>query len=212
MSSEPKPADEPKPVSVANKNMLKHQKWKAANPRPKETGPRASGTGTGALVSALKWILLAVGTSLLLSRSVTETWTFGYEGKYLRLKTVRAPLRASTVLILGQYLPKPTGRVFTPADLALHDGLHPPYGTFLAVDGDVYDVSSSATYAPGGSYHHFAGKDAGRAYVTGCFKTDLTHDLRGLTDAELTVRVHSASSRVEADDFAVARLLEEVLR
>lgn len=33
----------------------------------------------------------------------------------------------------------------------------------------------------------FAGKDASRAYVTGCFKTHLTHDVRGLTKAERQV-------------------------
>lgn len=32
-----------------------------------------------------------------------------------------------------------------------------------------------------------AGKDAARAFVTGCFETHLTHDLRGLTPTELEV-------------------------
>ena len=33
-----------------------------------------------------------------------------------------------------------------------------------------------------------AGKDAARAYGTGCFSTHLTHDLRGLSEDELKVR------------------------
>ena len=33
-----------------------------------------------------------------------------------------------------------------------------------------------------------AGKDAARAYGTGCFQTHLTHDLRGLSDSEMRVR------------------------
>lgn len=54
--------------------------------------------------------------------------------------------------------------------------------------GNVYDVTKgSSTYKPGGSYWFFAGKDASRAYTTGCFKTHLTHDLRGLSDDQLEV-------------------------
>lgn len=60
--------------------------------------------------------------------------------------------------------------------------------SIVALDGEVFDVSTGkgpTTYGPGGSYHIFAGRDAARAYVTGCFKTHLTHDLRGLTEKEL---------------------------
>jgi len=50
----------------------------------------------------------------------------------------------------------------------------------------VYDVTAGRDYyGKGGSYEFFAGKDAGRAFATGCFDTHLTHDLRGLTAAQL---------------------------
>ena len=39
---------------------------------------------------------------------------------------------------------------------------------------------SPATYGPGGSYHFFAGRDAARAFLTGCFDTDSVPDLRGV--------------------------------
>jgi hypothetical protein len=44
-------------------------------------------------------------------------------------------------------------------------------------------VSASAkTYGPGGSYAFFAGKDGARGFITGCFDTDLTPDLRGVEE------------------------------
>ncbi|KAF7792107.1 hypothetical protein EIP86_003137 [Pleurotus ostreatoroseus] len=56
------------------------------------------------------------------------------------------------------------------------------------IDGDVYDVSSNRrVYGPGGSYHFMAGRDAARAFATGCFATHLTHDIRGLNEREMQV-------------------------
>jgi predicted heme/steroid binding protein len=72
----------------------------------------------------------------------------------------------------------------TESDLASYDGKdgRPIY---LAVNGSVYDVSASPElYGPGGSYSFFTGKDGARAYITGCFATDLTHDLRGVPEEE----------------------------
>lgn len=46
------------------------------------------------------------------------------------------------------------------------------------------DVALPLPLAKGGSYNHFAGKDAARAFVTGCFKSHSTYDLRGLSEKE----------------------------
>ncbi|EPT03103.1 hypothetical protein FOMPIDRAFT_1116458 [Fomitopsis schrenkii] len=77
-------------------------------------------------------------------------------------------------------------RLFSERMLTTFDGSDDAKPVYLAIDGDVYDVSPSRlTYGPGGPYHMFAGKDAARAYGTGCFNTHLTHDLRGLSEDEL---------------------------
>lgn len=61
-----------------------------------------------------------------------------------------------------------------------------PLLTQLAIKGDVFDVSAGRIhYSIGSPYHFFAGRDASRAYVTGCFSTHLTHDVRGFGDKEL---------------------------
>ncbi|KZT13106.1 cytochrome b5 [Laetiporus sulphureus 93-53] len=77
-------------------------------------------------------------------------------------------------------------RLYSERMLATFDGTNPERPVYLAIDGDVYDVSAGRrTYGPGGPYHMLAGKDAARAYSTGCFSTHLTHDLRGLSESEL---------------------------
>ncbi|EGF78028.1 hypothetical protein BATDEDRAFT_13694, partial [Batrachochytrium dendrobatidis JAM81] len=74
----------------------------------------------------------------------------------------------------------------TPEMLATYDGSDPSKPIYIAISGIVYDVSEGKPYyGKGGSYSFFAGKDATRAYITGCFETDLTHDLRGLSDAQI---------------------------
>ncbi|KAI8853514.1 hypothetical protein BC829DRAFT_382251, partial [Chytridium lagenaria] len=52
--------------------------------------------------------------------------------------------------------------------------------------GKIYDVSAGPKYyGKGGGYAFFSGKDAARAYITGCFQTHLTHDLRGLSEDQI---------------------------
>jgi predicted heme/steroid binding protein len=71
-------------------------------------------------------------------------------------------------------------RTFTPEELSRYSGADPSLPIYLAIKGDVFDVSSNRLrYGPLGTYGHFAGRDASRSFVTGCFKTHLTHDTRG---------------------------------
>ncbi|KAG2179859.1 hypothetical protein INT43_003645, partial [Umbelopsis isabellina] len=76
--------------------------------------------------------------------------------------------------------------VLSEQELAKYDGSNPSLPVYIAIDGEVFDVTKGrGWYAPGGSYSFFAGRDAARAYATGCFKEHLTHDLRGLGENQL---------------------------
>ncbi|KAI8356684.1 cytochrome b5-like heme/steroid binding domain-containing protein [Blakeslea trispora] len=120
----------------------------------------------------LSWLILFF---FLGSYLVTESWTWGYRGKWTNIHT---------------YIPRKE-RIFTEAELAQYDGTDPTKPIYLAIDGDVFDVTQGGGwYGKGGSYHHFSGKDAARAYVTGCFKEHLTHDLRGLSKDQLKGVAH----------------------
>lgn len=69
----------------------------------------------------------------------------------------------------------------TDEELKAYDGTDPTKPIYLALNGTIYDVSANRdTYGPDGSYHFFAGRDAARAFLTGCFADDQTPDLRGV--------------------------------
>lgn len=69
----------------------------------------------------------------------------------------------------------------TAEQLAAYDGTNKELPIYVAVNGTIYDVTPGGRfYGPGGSYHFFAGADATRAFVTSCFDTDISPDLRGV--------------------------------
>lgn len=85
--------------------------------------------------------------------------------------------------MLTEFLAKNGPQEFTDADLKKYDGSNPDLPIYLAINGTIYDVSLGRKhYGPGGSYHFFAGADASRAFVTNCFKEDITPDMRGVEE------------------------------
>ncbi|KAG6375090.1 cytochrome b5 [Boletus reticuloceps] len=123
------------------------------------------------LLGLLKFIVYLLVIVTLAGKFFTGSFLWEYEGKWARLKS---------------YWPESSGRLFSESYLATFDGTDPSKPIYIAIDGDVFDVSSSRhTYGPGGSYYSMAGIDAARSFATGCFATHRTHDLRGLTDQEL---------------------------
>jgi predicted heme/steroid binding protein len=53
------------------------------------------------------------------------------------------------------------GKIFTTKELGKYDGSNPSLPIYLALDGNVYDVTSGKKfYKTGGAYHSLAGRDS----------------------------------------------------
>ncbi|CAG8502151.1 4761_t:CDS:2 [Ambispora leptoticha] len=101
-----------------------------------------------------------------------ETWTWDYQSKYTNWRN---------------WIPR-REIMFTLEELSKYDGSDPDLPIYLAINGEVFDVTQGRDYyGKGGSYGFFSGRDASRAYITGCFSSPshLSHDLRGLTPDQL---------------------------
>ena len=77
-------------------------------------------------------------------------------------------------------------RILTKEELEKYDGSKGSKGIYIAILGQVFDVSKAPNfYGPNGGYGFFAGKDASRAYVTGNFDAEgLIDDVSGLSSSD----------------------------
>ncbi|KAJ2551064.1 hypothetical protein EV175_003832 [Coemansia sp. RSA 1933] len=153
---------------------------KPASTAPAAADKTAPSTAKGSARNSQRrwWKIVArivatlLGLSVCLSYLITETALWGYQSKWTNWRN---------------YVPRKQV-VFTQQELASFDGSNPDLPLLLAVEGDVYDVSSGrGFYGPGSAYNIFVGRDASRAFATNCLsrKDHRTHDTRGLTKAEL---------------------------
>ncbi|KAK2772176.1 hypothetical protein FQN53_004707 [Emmonsiellopsis sp. PD_33] len=118
--------------------------------------------------------LLFLSSSALSYYVTTNSFLWGYKPWFTKWPAVVSYFRGPITL--------------TPSQLSLYNGTDPSLPIYLAINGTIFDVSASPhTYGPGGSYSHFAGCDATRAFVTGCFKDDKTPDLRGVEEMFMPV-------------------------
>jgi predicted heme/steroid binding protein len=100
----------------------------------------------------------------------------------------------------------------TDLELAAYDGTNPELQLLVGLNGSIYDVSASpSTYGPEGSYHFFAGKDAARAFLTGCFQEDLTPDLRGAEDVYIPVETEAMIKSMSKGGLKIKRERERRL-
>lgn len=68
----------------------------------------------------------------------------------------------------------PTYKRLTPPELAAYNGSDKNKPLFMAVKGDIFDVSRGASfYGPEGPYHNFAGRDASRGLAKNSFEEDV---------------------------------------
>lgn len=123
---------------------------------------------------SLKSIIIFALSGYLIASFVTNSWRLNFESRWFYAEYIKHRLMHPTPLVLSEQ------------ELALYNGSDPNLPIYLAINGSVFDVSTRReTYGPIGPYRFFSGKDAARAFATGCFQTDLTHDLRGLSENEL---------------------------
>ncbi|XP_067866172.1 neuferricin [Heterodontus francisci] len=88
---------------------------------------------------------------------------------------------------LGDAVGSPTPRLFTKSELSRYKGEPGSPGLYLALLGQVFDVSKGKKhYGPGGSYSFFTGRDACRAFVSGDFtESGLVDDVSELSPSEM---------------------------
>ncbi|KAF7331758.1 Sterol metabolism-related protein [Mycena kentingensis (nom. inval.)] len=125
------------------------------------------------IVGLLKFFLYVMIGGALLGKFITGSYTWEYQTRFSGLK---------------QFWPTDQ-RLYSERMLKEFDGRNGS-PLYLAIDGDIYDVSSGKAYQPGGSYNFMVGIDAARAFGTGCFETHRTHDLRGLSYKEWESVLH----------------------
>ncbi|KAL7623907.1 hypothetical protein AAE478_005464 [Parahypoxylon ruwenzoriense] len=145
-------------------------------------------------------VVASLALSYLISGGESFTWGLKHKPRYLQLEWWKVQLQA----------PPQRGPIYlTPEELSLHDGSDPTKPIYLAINGSIFDVSSNArTYGPGGSYRYFAGVDAARSYVTGCFAEDRTADLRGVEAMFLPLDDPAVDAHFSAAELADIRAAE----
>ncbi|KAF8165107.1 cytochrome b5-like heme/steroid binding domain-containing protein [Crassisporium funariophilum] len=136
------------------------------------------------LLGLLKVIVILLVCVSLAGKFFTGSYTWEHRSKWLQVQT---------------YWPQ-NQRLFSERLLAEYNGEN-GRPLYLAIDGDVFDVSKGKAYQPGGSYHHFVGHDAARAFGTGCFQAHRTHDTRGMSEKELSSLAHWKKFYAEHKDY-----------
>jgi predicted heme/steroid binding protein len=128
------------------------------------------------ILDIFRVLLTLLGVSCAVSYYITsgESFFYGHKAWYTNPNAVLRYFQGPLTL--------------TPEQLATFNGTDPKQPIFLAINGTIFDVSAGRhSYGPGGGYSVFAGRDATRAFVTGCFLEDRTSDLRGAEEVYLPI-------------------------
>lgn len=96
---------------------------------------------------------------------------------------------------------------YTDVTLKQYAGQDPKKPLLVAINGTIYDVSAGKRhYGPGGSYSVFAGADASRAFVTGCFKEDRIPDMRGVEEMYLPLDDPEVDALYSEEEMRVQKI------
>ncbi|GME25084.1 Cytochrome P450 [Neofusicoccum parvum] len=150
--------------------------------RRSSSSPEAEEIGKVTVLDVLRVLGGLLLLNFVLSWYVTgDSLFWGWRPWFAQVKGIQAWMRGPVLL--------------TDEQLAAYDGSDPSKPIYLALNGTIYDVTPGVHfYGPGGGYHFFAGRDAARAFVTGCFEEDLTPDLRGIEDMYIPIEDEPSTS------------------
>lgn len=110
------------------------QRISSGTPLPSDLSPPFT------LLSLVKLVASLMGLTVLVSWFITDSFLFGYEKPFLKK--------------INRYRQKRNWEEFTMVQLGMYDGTDKTKPIYLAVKGDVFDVSKGERfYGPGGSYH-----------------------------------------------------------
>jgi len=162
------------------------------SPKSATTLAKEEDTSSFSILDIFRVLTFVILVSSALSYFVTrESFVWGLERPdFTRLDVLKSWLVTTPPLplllqdtLLTPVAPQNGPIQYTDADLKAYDGTDPTKPILLAINGTIYDVSNGRKhYGPGGSYHLFAGADASRGFVTACFDTDRTPDMRGVEE------------------------------
>ncbi|KAK4687166.1 membrane-associated progesterone receptor component, partial [Tremellales sp. Uapishka_1] len=146
-------------------------------------------TSTPALIAG------AVGASAFLyTRSSTSPGRLAEQAKEFANatqadggKAKMAQAAASVMSAPAAELAPPKHDPISPSALAQYDGSDPSKPIYVAIKGDVYDVSAKKEmYGPGAGYNVFAGKDASKGLgMSSLDVKDAIPDYTGLNEAQM---------------------------
>ncbi|RYP80807.1 hypothetical protein DL769_002277 [Monosporascus sp. CRB-8-3] len=140
-------------------------------------------------------VVASCGLSYLVSGGESFTWGLRHPPKYLSAQWWRTQLSGPVYMTLEE--------------LAEFDGRNESKPLYLAINGTIYDVSSNRRiYGPGGGYQFFAGTDAARSFVTGCFAEDRTADMRGVEEMFLPLDDPEVDAHWTPEELAALRQRE----
>ncbi|BCR86791.1 putative heme/steroid binding domain protein [Aspergillus chevalieri] len=178
-SSASKEADN-RPVAIDSKSK-----------KQKRNGNKRTGISLLDIIRVLVTLVVAsCGLSYYMTSSESVLW--GYRPWFTRWP------------VLVRYIKGPLH--LTPSDLALYNGSDPSLPVYLSVNSTIFDVSANRMmYGPGGHYNFFTGRDATRAFVTGCFQEDLTHDLSGVEEMFIPVDDEEEVGRLSSGERKIRR-------